>query len=73
MAAKRENLVGAALVKGTMIQAHLGWLRTLGMDPGTALAPHLDPEAAKLVAHAVLATSWVPLRSLVAVEARSRP
>jgi predicted hydrocarbon binding protein len=65
---KRENLIGAAQVKGTMIQAHLNWLRKQGHDPTTALASHLAPEVAKLVAHSVLATSWVSLSALIAVD-----
>jgi hypothetical protein len=68
MAGKREHLTGAAQVKGTMIQAHLNWLAKRGIDPATALAPHLSPEVAKLVSHSVLATSWVPLTSLIAVD-----
>lgn len=68
MASKREHLTGAAQVKGTMIQAHLNWLAKRGLDPATALAPHLPKETAKLVAHSVLATSWVPLASLIAVD-----
>jgi len=68
VASKREHLVGGAQVKGTMIQAHLNWLRQQRHDPTTSLAPHLAPEVAKLTAHVVLATSWVPLTSLVAVD-----
>ena len=68
MAGKREHLTGAAQVKGTMIQAHLNWLAKRGIDPATALAPHLPAEVAKLVSHSVLATSWVPLTSLIAVD-----
>ena len=68
MASKREHLTGAAQVKGTMIQAHLNWIAKRGIDPATALAAHLPAEAAKLVSHAVLATSWVPLSSLIAVD-----
>ncbi len=67
MAGKLEHLTGAAKVKGTMIQAHLNWLSKRGVDPATALAAHLSPETAKLVAHSVLATSWVSLASLVSV------
>jgi hypothetical protein len=67
-AGKREHLVGAAQVKGTMIQAHLAWLRSQGLDPGTTLLPHLAPDLAKLVTQGVLATAWVPLASLVAVD-----
>ena len=68
MASKREHLTGAAQVKGTMIQAHVNWLSKRGTDPATALVAHLPAEAAKLVAHGVLATSWVPLTSLIAVD-----
>ena len=68
MAIKNEHLTGLAQVKGTMIQAHLNWLKNQAIDPATALAPHLSPEVAKLVAHSVLATSWVSLSALVAVD-----
>ena len=68
MARKQERLTGAAQVKGTMIQAHLNWLAKRGIDPATALAAHLPAEVAKLVSHSVLATSWVPLASLIAVD-----
>ena len=68
MASKREHLTGAAQVKGTMIQAHLNWIAKRGIDPATALAAHLPAEVAKLVSHSVLATSWVPLSSLIAVD-----
>lgn len=68
MATKREHLPGVVQVKGTMIQAHLDWLRKQGIEPSTALVTHLSPDAAKIVAHSVLATSWVPLRSLIEVD-----
>ena len=68
VASKREHLTGAAQVKGTMIQAHLNWVAKRGIDPATALAAHLSAETAKLVSHNVLATSWVSLSSLIAVD-----
>ncbi len=67
MAVKREHLPGHVHVKGTMIQAHLNWLRSKGLEP-TALTPHLSPDLGKLVAHNVLATSWVSLLALVSVD-----
>ena len=67
MAGKRQHLTGAAQVKGTMIQAHLNWLAKRGSD-AAALAPHLPAEVAKLVSHSVLATAWVSLTSLIAVD-----
>jgi hypothetical protein len=39
MAAKREHLVGTGQVKGTMIQAHLNWLKRQNMDPATGVLP----------------------------------
>lgn len=68
MATKREHLTGDAQVKGVMIQAHVNWLKKQGLDPSTTLAPHLAPDVAKIVAHSILATTWVSLRSLIAVD-----
>jgi len=68
MAAENEHLAGQAQVKGTMVQAHLNWLKTKDLDPTTALAKHLPPDLARLVTHTVLATTWIPLQSLVAVD-----
>jgi predicted hydrocarbon binding protein len=68
VAIKREHLTGEAQVKGTMIQAHVNWLKGRGVDPKSALLPHLPPEVAKLVGHNILATAWIPLRSLIAVD-----
>lgn len=67
MGVKREHLAGQVHVKGTMIQAHLNWLRFKGLEP-TALTPHLSADLRKLVAHNVLATSWVSLLALVSVD-----
>jgi hypothetical protein len=68
VATKREHLEDAAQVKGTMIQAHLNWLKKQGAEPAVALAAHLPPSLAKMVAHGVLATAWVSLASLIAVD-----
>ena len=67
MASKREHLTGAAQVKGTMIQAHIDWLKKQGVDPAS-LAAHLPQELAKTVAHRILATAWVSLKDLIAVD-----
>jgi hypothetical protein len=68
VATKRERLTGSAQVKGTMIQAHVNWLRQQGHDPSKTLGSHLAPDVAKIVAHSILATTWVPLRSLIAID-----
>lgn len=68
MATKNERLDGTGRVKGTMIQAHLNWLKQQGIEPGAALRPHLPADLAELAAHQILATSWVPFRSLIAVD-----
>lgn len=68
VATKREHLTGDAQVKGTMILAHLNWLKGQGLEPATKLAPHLPPDLARVVTHSILATAWAPLRSLVAID-----
>lgn len=68
MATKREHLPGQAQVKGTMIQAHLDWLKAKGLDPATTLPPLLPAELGKIVSHSILATTWISLQSLIAVD-----
>jgi len=68
MPTKSEHLTGQAQIKGTMLLAHLAWLKNQGVDPGTALVPLLAPEVAQIVTRSILATAWISLRSLIAVD-----
>jgi uncharacterized protein (TIGR02265 family) len=68
MAVKKEHLPGQARIKGTMIHAHLGWLQKRGIDPKSTLPALLSPEVAKAVTPGILATEWVPLKWLVAID-----
>lgn len=59
----------ADAVKGTMLQAHLDWARrTLGARDLERVAAALDGECARLLEHPPLATDWIPLRCLVAID-----
>jgi predicted hydrocarbon binding protein len=66
--ARREKLEGQATVKATMLHAHVEYAGSLLRDAAGALRPHLDARTFALVAPGVLATTWVPLRDLVAVD-----
>ena len=68
MATKSEHLTGQAQIKGTMLLAHLDWLRKQGKDPATALVPLLAPDVAQILTRSILATAWISLRSLIAVD-----
>ena len=68
MPIKSELLTGQAQIKGTMLLAHLNWLKSQGMDPATAVVPLLSPEVAPIVTRSILATAWISLRSLIAVD-----
>jgi hypothetical protein len=63
---KNELLTGQAQVKGTMLNAHLKWLEKQGVSR-SALAPHMPPDLSRILA-ATLATDWITLRSLIAVD-----
>ncbi len=52
-----------------MLQAHVAWARLrLGPRDLERVSQALDPEASRLLAHPPLATDWVPLRCLVAID-----
>jgi hypothetical protein len=68
MSAEREHLPGKAMVKGTMLHAHLAWATERLKDVNRALRP-LVPEACfSAVQPGVLATDWISLRCLVAID-----
>lgn len=59
----------ADAVKGTMLQAHVAWARLkLGPRDLERVRASLDAESARLLEHPPLATDWIPLRSLVAID-----
>lgn len=68
MKPRREKLGDAARVKGTMVSAHLDWGRQRAPDLDARLASALGPEERRLVETPILATDWVPLRALVAID-----
>ncbi len=51
-----------------MVEAHLAWAASKLGDVAKALAPHLTPHSATVVASKVLATDWIPLYCLVAID-----
>ncbi len=67
MAARGEPQAEA--VKGTMLQAHLAWAHgNLAPRALEAAGGELDGECARYLAAPPLATDWVPLRCLVAID-----
>jgi predicted hydrocarbon binding protein len=68
MKARHEKLGGPAAVKAVMLLAHLEWAKERVPDLAGALGPTLDDECAPFVKSPVLATDWVPLRCLVAID-----
>lgn len=70
MKPRNEKLGGAACVKGTMLQAHFAWASgRLGADWKERLQSHLAAEAkARVGEEVVLATEWIPLRTLVEID-----
>lgn len=68
MSAPREHLPGKAMVKGTMVHAHLEWAQERLQDVSAALGPLLPAECFGAVSPGVLATDWISLRCLVAID-----
>ena len=59
----------AEAVKGTMLQAHLAWARErLDLRGLERLTAEVDGECAGLIERPPLATDWIPLRCLVAMD-----
>lgn len=67
MRERREKLGTFAAVKGTMLEAHLGWARERLGDLD-ALTPHLAASEAALVARPLLAVDWYLLSTMVAID-----
>ena len=68
MAEKREHLPGRVQVKGTMLHAHLDWLAKKGRQPATALLADLPAECQRAISPGILATDWIKLAHLVAID-----
>ncbi len=68
MSIKEERLGTTAAVKGTMLEAHLGWAATKIPDLVNTLVPRLAPEPAEVLKHRVLPIHWIPLYCLVAID-----
>jgi len=68
MAIKKEHLPGRVQVKGTMLHAHLDWLSKKLQQPASALLPHLSPDCQKAIVPGILATDWIKLAHLVAID-----
>jgi uncharacterized protein (TIGR02265 family) len=67
MKIKRERLVGKAAIKGTMLQAHLGWAQKRLGDLAR-LRTQVEPQCAPHLNAAMLATSWVSFRCLINID-----
>lgn len=67
-AARREHLPGRAQVKGTMLHAHLAWAERHVPAHVQRLRAALDPEVFRAVSPGLLATEWVPLRTLLTID-----
>ena len=68
MKVRKENLVGEATVKGTMLQAHLQWAETRNKDARNVILAQVPKECAHLVTGKFLATDWVPYKCLIGID-----
>ena len=68
MTIKREHLPGRVQVKGTMLHAHLDWLAKKAGQPAAALLPLLSPDCQRAISPGILATDWIKLAHLVAID-----
>ena len=64
----RERLIGSALVKGGVLEAHLIWADAKVPGGRDAVARRLDGEDAERVKRVALATEWIPLAQVVAID-----
>jgi len=65
---RAEKIGGSSAVKGTLVQAHLEWAQEQVPDLLKRLGQHLEGECRETVLRGVLATDWVPLQCLVAID-----
>ena len=66
--ANTEKLDGSGTVKATMLEAHLDWAEQQVEGAAEKLRQRVDGEARGLLSGSLLATAWIPLRDLVAVD-----
>lgn len=65
MAQKTEKLGDKAMVKGTMVEAHLIWAGERLGDVASRIGSQITADSAQLVTQGVLASEWYPFRCLV--------
>lgn len=63
-----ERFEDGAMVKGTMLRAHLDWAQRRLGEAAAELSSGLSPEAARLLSRTVLSTDWIPFRLLVEID-----
>jgi uncharacterized protein (TIGR02265 family) len=68
MKPRTEKLGSHAAVKGTMVEAHLAWAESRLPDARTRLEPLLGADCVGFVRSNLLATDWIPLGCLVAID-----
>jgi hypothetical protein len=68
MREKQELLGGQAAVKGTMVQAHLAWATARMPDAARKVEARVPAEVKSLVNGDLLATEWVPFRSVIQID-----
>ena len=67
MKIRREHLGDHAAVKGTMLNAHLGWARK-ELGDVSRLAAHLDGPCRAFVDRPTLSNIWVPFRCVIQID-----
>ncbi|MEW6735990.1 MAG: hypothetical protein AB1489_32145 [Acidobacteriota bacterium] len=68
MQTEKELLIGKVAVKATMLQAHLNWAKTRLANDLTKLMANLDEQTAAIINRSILATDWIPLRSVIQID-----
>ncbi len=68
MTEPHEVLDDRALVKGTMLRAHLSWAARHTDNDLAAVRRSLSPAALELLSRSVLPTDWIPFRLLIEID-----
>lgn len=63
-----ERLEDGAMVKGTMLRAHLDWGLHRFEDPTPSLLARISPASGRLLGRTVLSTDWIPFGCLVEID-----
>ncbi len=66
MKPRSEKLLGKASVRGSMLQAHLSFLKR--PDAAAAVRPLVDAETQQILGRQILPIDWITLKSLVQVD-----